>query len=388
MRRLLVLIAVIAAIIFGVLFFLPEQSTDAPPAPDTATSTPVFDPKHATYRIEGVEYDLRDGVFEDGGVRVALFGEPTMGDIDGDYDDDAAFLLVFEPGGSGTFFYAAAALRERDSYRGTNAVFIGDRIAPQTIAITNRVIMANFAERAPGEPMTADPSVGTSAYLTVERGELVRKAPVLPKGAQVLQGYVTWGGEVRVFRPCGEAQPEYWIMGDSNALNAIKETHERIANTAAYIPFFATVSGEIVPAPQDGFGADYDYGIRVHDLVYADRIASCLSDTVVLTSPLSGNTVSSPVTLTGYVRGSWAFEGDFPVTMVDWDGRIIAEGYASTLSDWMTEDYVPFLGTLEFTSPAYEDASYSRRGAIILQKDNASGIPEMEEALEVPVRFE
>lgn len=386
MRYLLALI-VLLGILFGISRFrggTPEPVPAEPvPAPVTAS-----DPMGASYLIEGRSYTLTLGAYEQDHVSVSVFGEPVYGDIDGDYDDDAAVLLVYEGGGSGTFLYAAIALKTDAGFEGSNAIFIGDRIAPQNVAIRNRLVIVNFAERAPGEPMTADPSVGVSAYLVYERGELNRKAQALPQGSHVLQGYVTWGGEVRTFRPCGEAEPEYWISGDSNALNAIKETHERIANTGAYIPFFATVAGEILPSPSDGFGADYEHAIRISELVYADRIASCKSDTIVLTSPLAGNTVASPLTVTGYVRGAWAFEGDFPVTMVDWDGRIIAEGYASTLGEWMTESFVPFMGTLEFTSPAYEDAAYSRRGAIILQKDNASGIPEMEDALEVPVRFQ
>lgn len=387
--RSVVALLIIAGLAVGLVWYLGQPAeTDVPAAEQPLVTPDASSPLDATYVIEGARYTLADGVYDRDGISVSIFGEPVFGDIDGDYDDDAAFLLVFEGGGSGTFLYAAVALKTDDGFLGSNAVFIGDRIAPQNVSIRNRLVIVNFAERAPGEPMTASPSVGTSAYLVYERGELVRKAESLPKGAQVLQGYITWGGDVRSFRACGDAQPEHWIMGDSNALNAIKETHERIANTGPYIPFFVTIAGEIAAPPQDGFGADYEHAIRISELVYADRIASCKSDTVVLTSPLSGNTVTSPVTVTGYVRGPWAFEGDFPITMVDWDGRIIAEGYASTLDDWMTESYVPFMGTLEFASPAYEDAAYSRRGAIILQKDNASGIPEMEDALEVPVRFE
>lgn len=379
----------IAVGILGILVFVFALSQRVgqvvPPQPESPVQIEST-PRSATYRIEGRSYTLSDGSFE-GDESVTMFGEPVFGDIDGDYDDDAVVLLVYESGGSGTFIYAAAALKTDDGWRGTNAVLLGDRIAPQGVTIRNRLIAANYAERAPGEPMTAEPSVGTSAYLTFERGELVRKAASLPKGAQVLQGYITWGGEVRTFRACGEAQPEHWIVGESPALQAIRETHERIANTGPYIPFFVSIAGEIVPVPDDGFGADYDAAIKVTELVYADRVASCKSDTIVVTSPFSTSQVRSPLSVSGYVRGSWAFEGDFPITLTDWDGLIIAEGFASVLGDWMTDEYVPFLGTLEFKSPLTE-APHTQRGTLILKKDNAAGIPEMDDALEVPVRFE
>ena len=103
-----------------------------------------------------------------------------------------------------------------------------------------------------------------------------------------------------------------------------------------------------------------------------------------LTSPRPNSTVSSPLTITGEARGYWYFEASFPVVLVDWDGRIIAEGIESEKDNWMTEDFVPFEATLEFT---VDPQVYSNRGSLILQKDNPSGLPEHDDALEVPILF-
>lgn len=97
-----------------------------------------------------------------------------------------------------------------------------------------------------------------------------------------------------------------------------------------------------------------------------------------------GDTVESPLTVTGEARGTWYFEASFPITVVDWDGRIIGEGFATAQDEWMTENFVPFEGTIEFTVPP--DTAY-RRGAIIFRKDNPSGLPENDDALEIPVNF-
>ena len=67
--------------------------------------------------------------------------------------------------------------------------------------------------------------------------------------------------------------------------------------------------------------------------------------------------------------------------LTNWDGLIIAEGYATAQGDWMTTDYVPFEATLEFTA----DTSVSNRGSLILKKDNPSGLPENDDALEYTV---
>jgi hypothetical protein len=97
--------------------------------------------------------------------------------------------------------------------------------------------------------------------------------------------------------------------------------------------------------------------------------------------------VSSPFTLRGEARGNWFFEGSFPLVLTDWDGRIIAEHYATATSEWMTTDFVPFESELEFAAPQ-DIGDFSRRGSLILQKNNASGLPELDDALEITVFFE
>ncbi|MCU0678665.1 MAG: Gmad2 immunoglobulin-like domain-containing protein [Candidatus Pacebacteria bacterium] len=113
-----------------------------------------------------------------------------------------------------------------------------------------------------------------------------------------------------------------------------------------------------------------------------------LQDRIVLAVPQPDSTITTPLTITGKARGPWFFEASFPVTLTNWDGLIIAEGIATAQSDWMTEDFVPFTATLNFTSP-YQvgDPDFMRRGSLILQKDNPSDLPEFDAALEIPVVF-
>ena len=106
-------------------------------------------------------------------------------------------------------------------------------------------------------------------------------------------------------------------------------------------------------------------------------------DLIVITSPVPGTEITSPLTVTGEARGYWFFEAVFPLILTDWDGRIIAEGYASAEGEWMTEDFVPFTGTLEFTELGKD--VYSHRGTLIFKKDNPSGEPQFDDALEMPV---
>lgn len=103
-----------------------------------------------------------------------------------------------------------------------------------------------------------------------------------------------------------------------------------------------------------------------------------------LEHPVQNQVVSSPLRIEGEARGQWFFEATFPVVLTNWDGLIIAEGYATAQDDWMTEDLVPFTAELTFTV----DTSVSNRGSLILQKANPSGLPENDDAYEITVFFE
>lgn len=105
---------------------------------------------------------------------------------------------------------------------------------------------------------------------------------------------------------------------------------------------------------------------------------------IVLDSPSEGSVVTSPVTLTGKARGNWFFEASFPITIVNWNGLIIGEGYATAEGDWMTTEFVPFTATVEYTIDP--ETPYAR-GWVILKKDNPSGLPEHDDAIEVPIIF-
>jgi len=102
----------------------------------------------------------------------------------------------------------------------------------------------------------------------------------------------------------------------------------------------------------------------------------------VLETLMPNETVRSPLLVKGRARGNWFFEASFPVVIVDWDGRIIGQGIAQAQGEWMTTEFVPFEATLTFTA---DPQAYSTRGSLILQKDNPSGLPEYDDALEIPV---
>ncbi len=147
-------------------------------SPPEAVIAPVSDPKNATYEIQGKKFTLENGnsIIEDTPTSktiTAYFGNEAQGDLDNDGDEDVAFILIQNGGGSGTFVYVVAALKSEGGYVGTNGILLGDRISPQTTAIENGVVIVNYADRRPDEPMATKPSVGVTLRAKIEEGRLV-----------------------------------------------------------------------------------------------------------------------------------------------------------------------------------------------------------------------
>lgn len=92
-------------------------------------------------------------------------------------------------------------------------------------------------------------------------------------------------------------------------------------------------------------------------------------------------TLTSPFTVTGDARGTWYFEATFPLRVEDTDGTVLGNGYATAQSEWMTENFVPFSGSVYF------DPGETTEGWLVLEKSNASGLPEHDDALRIPVAF-
>lgn len=117
---------------------------------------------------------------------------------------------------------------------------------------------------------------------------------------------------------------------------------------------------------------------------FTENIGNTLEkmDKIILANPVPNQEVTSPLVIKGQARGNWFFEASFPVFLTDWDGKIIAEGIAQAEGDWMTTNFVPYTATLNYI---FDPQSYSNRGTLILKKDNPSGLPENDDALEIPV---
>lgn len=194
MNKTLLSIAAVLIVILGAFFLYSNNQKQGVAQPDY---------KNISYTIDGQQVQLTDGMAVTdtipgaaSKVTTTYFGNVAKGDLNGDGIPDLAFLLTQNSGGSGTFYYVVAALQNRDGgYVGTNAILLGDRIAPQTTEIQGGELIVNYADRKPGDPMSTQPSVGVSKYLTVSGYILVEgdsNTPA-PTGKSGIRGTVLLG---------------------------------------------------------------------------------------------------------------------------------------------------------------------------------------------------
>ena len=176
-RKALVIFAVAAMLVLAACVPVPpEKAAGSQPAPGK-------DPQNATYLIEGQAVTLVDGTAETAAAPgsaskqvTSYFGNEVALDLNADGLMDSAFLLTQNSGGSGTFYYVAAALQTTGGYLGTNAILLGDRIAPQSTFVdpdNPSQFIVSYGTRPADSPMTSQPTEMVSKTFKLKDGLLV-----------------------------------------------------------------------------------------------------------------------------------------------------------------------------------------------------------------------
>lgn len=152
-----------------------NYTTDKSSATENPTKT--YSGEHdGIYIVDGDKIELINGVYNidpvpgsNSSTEFRYFGNEVKADLDGDSTIDSAFLITKQSGGSGTFYYLVARLNKDAGVVGSDAVFIGDRISPQsTNIVRDKVIVVNFADRKPEDSYSTPPSVGKSLYFKLD----------------------------------------------------------------------------------------------------------------------------------------------------------------------------------------------------------------------------
>jgi heat shock protein HslJ len=218
-------------------------------ADPTTTAEPAAlteeDIRNAAYQLEDLgAIQLSDGEYKhqygEGATQADLVGLETIafGDLDGDGLDDAAVILWWQSGGSGTFKYLAAVLDDDGAPRQAGIEPLGDRVKIESLSVSEGQILLESITHGPDDPMCCPTQ---KAALTYRFGgeQLVKvleettdaEAPVALEGTQwTLVSYVNSQGETVYVLPGTEI--------------TTKSTADQIAGGAGCNNYFASYQVE------------------------------------------------------------------------------------------------------------------------------------------------
>lgn len=177
MKKFLCLIIIIA----GVFYIFKGSETEVDTNPVSTSEETAPDPSSATFSFDDGAVTLSSGKSEkedeESGLKdeIALLEEKASGDLNNDGKEDSVVLMARSGGGSGVFIYIAAYVSGPVSYKGTNALFIGDRISPESVFIQNGIATLKYLDREPDEPFAAEPTVPKTIEYIYKNGEFVEK---------------------------------------------------------------------------------------------------------------------------------------------------------------------------------------------------------------------
>ena len=139
---------------------------------------PILNPEDATYDLDGGSVTLVDGESSTPAapgsatnILTTLSTRQSYAYLDGDAVADAASILSYQPGGTGTFSYLSVILSGSTSPAPT--MQLGDRITIERLAAGHGRIVVTYLDRNPGEPFAATPTVPMTRTFVVEAGALV-----------------------------------------------------------------------------------------------------------------------------------------------------------------------------------------------------------------------
>lgn len=106
------------------------------------------------------------------------------------------------------------------------------------------------------------------------------------------------------------------------------------------------------------------------------------SEGIIIETPKVNEKIKSPLKIKGGAKGNWFFEAEFLGELYDENDNFLGRTILRAKDDWMTENFVPFEGNLEFEKPTTD------YGFLRFLSANPTGLPEHQRIFEIPVQFE
>ncbi len=103
---------------------------------------------------------------------VILSDQVALGDLNGDGADDAAVVLITDPGGSGTFHHLSVLINEDGSPKHVASQLLGDRIKVKSLFIRSEEIAVEMIKQGPNDPMCC-PTLQVAQHYVLQGSKLV-----------------------------------------------------------------------------------------------------------------------------------------------------------------------------------------------------------------------
>ena len=99
-------------------------------------------------------------------------------------------------------------------------------------------------------------------------------------------------------------------------------------------------------------------------------------------SILPNTKVSGIVSYKGSIKGAYFFEANIQINILDANKNVLKNSNATATTNWMTVEPVEFEGNIDFTGLPKGQAYFE------IHNDNASGLPENDKSILIPIIIE
>ena len=175
------------------------------------------------------------------------FGNEVAGDLNGDGVSDIAFIISRVDPDRGTLYYLVSSLTTDKGHVGTNLLYLGDKVEPKVISITDGIIGVTYVDHT-GKPIksaTSTIEVTKVFYAHVESG-ILNQLSITGKGNGLYFGAVSIEGTAESFKPCG-SDDMVITSASSTALTAMRDQIMQISSSnGSTLPIFGVLIGSLV----------------------------------------------------------------------------------------------------------------------------------------------
>jgi hypothetical protein len=144
----------------------------------------IHELKNAEYRSTWSatgKIKLSDGIYREKVVSdsaselvIKLSDKIALGDLNGDGVEDAAVILVSDPGGSGTFYDLAAVINSSGQAKDVASALLGDRVKIEGLRVRSGKIVVKMVTHRSTDPRCC-PSLKVEQAYELQGEELVRR---------------------------------------------------------------------------------------------------------------------------------------------------------------------------------------------------------------------